>query len=368
LSKIWTAVLVVSVILLANPGMCQHFDFDTTDVNASVLVRDLVLTGRHIEEGDELGVFTPEGLCAGATVINNPEQGIGLAAWGDDGLTPEIDGFREREEYNFRYWDDSEEAETDIEGIFLLEGSPTWQASDIVILDMEEGGRHYTPTPTGNRHHIICSGVTIFEGDNRFPPGDLDQIGIITPGGVPAGLIVWDADEEMAAGWAFGDDPETGEVVEGFVEGESFTFRFWSRDGGWDTLATAFIVDGDTCFVDQDTLYHNIVPHETTVELELRGSPAPRIPDTPASFVLKGIYPNPMNRAGWVSLVLPYPSVVRLELFDLCGRKVGVLFDRQLPGGERRVRIDPGGFASGEYVCRIIVSGQNRSMRLIFMK
>jgi len=56
--------------------------------------------------GDEIAVFTPAGLCVGATVCSDYPV-IYLAAWKDNSLTEEIDGYQIGENMSFKFWDAS---------------------------------------------------------------------------------------------------------------------------------------------------------------------------------------------------------------------------------------------------------------------
>jgi len=75
-----------------------------TGANMSVL-----LNGKWKRENGtgEIGVFTANGLCVGASSLStfNSQLPIGIAIWADDPTTPEIDGAVEGEALSFRIWD-----------------------------------------------------------------------------------------------------------------------------------------------------------------------------------------------------------------------------------------------------------------------
>lgn len=60
----------------------------------------LVNTG--LAAGDAIGVFTPEGLCAGMVVLQNNTQPTAIMAFADDETTPEKDGFSPGELFLFK--------------------------------------------------------------------------------------------------------------------------------------------------------------------------------------------------------------------------------------------------------------------------
>ncbi|RMD64089.1 T9SS C-terminal target domain-containing protein, partial [Candidatus Parcubacteria bacterium] len=89
----------------------QHFHFRShTGESYSVVIRTLEVDGRAPEIGDEVGVFTPSGLCVGAAVWKGPGI-LGVSAWADDPQTEVIDGFRPGEAMQFRLWRAAEDRE-----------------------------------------------------------------------------------------------------------------------------------------------------------------------------------------------------------------------------------------------------------------
>jgi len=89
---------------------------EPTGANMSLLIADC---GLKIAEGGEIGVFTEAGLCVGSTDLRVGNSGhstsltdtevgatrVGLAVWGDDPTTPEVDGAVEGEALSFEVWD-----------------------------------------------------------------------------------------------------------------------------------------------------------------------------------------------------------------------------------------------------------------------
>lgn len=61
------------------------------------------IMGAPLATGDEIGVFTPDGLCVGATAWE-VNKNAALVVWGDNDQTPEIDGMRAGELMQFCVW------------------------------------------------------------------------------------------------------------------------------------------------------------------------------------------------------------------------------------------------------------------------
>ncbi len=73
----------------------------------------------------------------------------------------------------------------------------------------------------------------------------------------------------------------------------------------------------------------------------------------PEGYALEQNYPNPFQRATTIRYSLPQPGKVRLVVYDLLGREVARLVDREVPAGTHAIRFEPNGLASGLYFYRL---------------
>ena len=91
------------------------------------------------------------------------------------------------------------------------------------------------------------------------------------------------------------------------------------------------------------------------------------VSDVPKEFALEGNYPNPFNPETTISLALPVASPVELVVYDVLGREVARLVDRELEAGHHTVVFDARGLASGIYVYRMVAEGfeQHRTMLVV---
>ncbi len=64
------------------------------------------------------------------------------------------------------------------------------------------------------------------------------------------------------------------------------------------------------------------------------------------------IHPNPLREEGTLTLRLARSERVRVEAFDVLGRRVALVHDGALPSGEHRLTLDASGFVPGLYVVR----------------
>jgi hypothetical protein len=84
-------------------------------------------------------------------------------------------------------------------------------------------------------------------------------------------------------------------------------------------------------------------------------------------FSLPQNYPNPFNASTIISYSLPRPTDIRIEIFDILGRRVETLFSGPQQAGEHAVNWRPGDISSGVYYYRIGSEdfGQSRSCLLV---
>ncbi|MCH7498288.1 MAG: T9SS type A sorting domain-containing protein, partial [Candidatus Marinimicrobia bacterium] len=96
-------------------------------------------------------------------------------------------------------------------------------------------------------------------------------------------------------------------------------------------------------------------------------------PGLPDGFMLHPAYPNPFNPVSTIRYDLPRVSDVSLVVYDLLGRVVARLIDRQMePGYHRAIwdGRDQGGreVPSGIYIARLVTPGYTKSIKMVLLK
>jgi len=349
----------------------DHFLHRITDSNHSFIIQEALWVVEDRETaliaGDEVAIFTQAGLCAGHSVVEEPGEDLGLAAFGNDGNVPYVDGFENGEEFTFVFYDFGTEAEVEVDDVRFIEGDETFNADALTAIELRAGGAPeaqivvdpleyffgpigfdlddppttiFTVTNSGEEAltvervvsdldvfttnfgdpvdleqgesteievtfdptdtQIYYADLTIFSSDPdegeyivhpiglgsdfdghyrafvtdrnhsilmqdlKFgdEPADIgDEVGVFTEAGYLAGRgIVEDRGEVGIA--AFGDDPGTEEVVEGFVGDEAITLRFWDADQQHEYIQGEDDIDGlpdDPILWEQDgfTVFEN---------------------------------------------------------------------------------------------------------------
>lgn len=88
----------------------------------------------------------------------------------------------------------------------------------------------------------------------------------------------------------------------------------------------------------------------------------------PVEFRLEQNYPNPFNPTTTIQFALPKRSEVKLKIYDLLGREVATLLDKELQPGEYKVTFEAQGLQSGIYFYRIEASGFVQTGKLTLLK
>ncbi len=91
-------------------------------------------------------------------------------------------------------------------------------------------------------------------------------------------------------------------------------------------------------------------------------------PSIPERYFLDQNYPNPFNPLTNIRFGLPEMSAVKLELFDLLGRKVWTMADQVYPPGIHVIPLEAGHLASGVYVYRMKTKDQVFTKTLQLLK
>ncbi|MCF7811071.1 tandem-95 repeat protein, partial [bacterium] len=194
--------------------------------------------GRQLEPGEEIGVFTiRDTLCAGAVILteNRPYT---ILAFGDDPETQEIDGFSEDEGFVFMFYLSPDDLPMEaIAYADYREGPSTWQENGYSVVTLNESNtHHFNPIITDRYHALKVESVDFFGEDIT----ELDDIAAVTSQGLVAGSKLLDhAGDDTTAFFAYGDDPETEDIIEGFRDGENIYFRIWDESAGQEYHARA---------------------------------------------------------------------------------------------------------------------------------
>jgi len=90
--------------------------------------------------------------------------------------------------------------------------------------------------------------------------------------------------------------------------------------------------------------------------------------EIPEEFALWQNYPNPFNPSTTIRFSLPQRSHVTLKVFDVLGREVATLVDRELSAGEHAVVFDAKALSSGVYFYRLQAGNFVEQKKMVVVK
>ena len=90
--------------------------------------------------------------------------------------------------------------------------------------------------------------------------------------------------------------------------------------------------------------------------------------DLPIDFALEAPRPNPARGAATLRYALPAAGTVRVEAFDLLGRRVAVLVDGARPAGWHEARLDASRLGAGVYVVRMTAGTFSAAQRVTVVR
>ncbi len=90
--------------------------------------------------------------------------------------------------------------------------------------------------------------------------------------------------------------------------------------------------------------------------------------DVPTQFSLEQNYPNPFNPSTIIRYSIPVEGKVKIKIFDILGREVSTLLDRNHKAGNYSIEFDGSNLSSGIYFYRLRCGNFIETMKMIFLR
>jgi hypothetical protein len=129
--------------------------------------------------------------------------------------------------------------------------------------------------------------------------------------------------------------------------------KFWDYPYGDDEPYLVLVNDRTVSYYTFDEV--------TDVETEAPAS-------LPSSFTLGQPYPNPFNPSVTVPITLPHKGRLRVEVFNVLGQAMGVLYDGKAGPGNVDVVWDATDFSSGVYFFKVVFDDLPKTVSAILVK
>jgi hypothetical protein len=83
---------------------------------------------------------------------------------------------------------------------------------------------------------------------------------------------------------------------------------------------------------------------------------------------LKQNYPNPFNPQTNIEFSIAKPGIVKILVYDVLGKEVGVLVNEFKNAGRHKIVFDGSNYSSGIYFYRIITNQYSQTKKLLLLK
>ena len=232
----WVSTAFIFTLLTQELSSAQtHFVFTgNTGNNATVgvpLTSNPNIDGNPLSNGDEIGAFTPEGLCVGGVVWNGVNTAI--TVWGDNDQTETVDGIKTGEQIEYRIWKKSTNVEYSNVPVNYSQGDGLYAADKILVLSSITASSSTDTVPhhfifTSNTGNNATVGIPLSANPNidGTPISNGDEIGAFTPAGLCVGGVVWNGANTAMTVW--GDNDQTA-AIDGIKSGEQLYYRVWKK-------------------------------------------------------------------------------------------------------------------------------------------
>jgi hypothetical protein len=189
--------------------------------------------------------------------------------------------------------------------------------------------------------------------DGKYWPGDYNVYDNVDASGPREWLFIFDVDYSTTQSADLSKDILNNDLPVMYM-------ATWNRRGN-----VAFS-DGDELVI-----YAN---HPNTVNdiFEITAPSAPvKVGDennTPLSFELYQNYPNPFNPSTTIEFDIPEKTNVKLIIYDILGREVKKLIDKELDPGKYKVNFDAKDLSSGVYFYTLRTSKFTKTNKMLLIK
>ena len=134
------------------------------------------------------------------------------------------------------------------------------------------------------------------------------------------------------------------------------------------TLAGNYVTPGTARDVFISGNYIYVADGFSLMILRFRPTGINQYDNLPNEFSLSQNYPNPFNAQTTIQYSLPKQSKVSIDIFDILGRKIGLLAEGIKPAGEYHVVWDATSQSSGIYFYRIKAGDKIETKKMVLMK
>jgi hypothetical protein len=243
---------------------------------------------------------------------------------------------------------------------FSWPANPTWQNNSLPPVPKNGSESQISSIAHFQFHSLsqlfypIFVDTVVIEGDT-IETGD--EIGVFTSAGLCVGSAVYSGSFPVRLN-AWEDDIATPEVLDGYTYGEEMTFKLYDQSRNEELT---FTPPPGIMSVEEN----QVAPTHAGFGRGLYAwrsftNGVQQVQQLPHDFKLGQNYPNPFNSETIIPLELPQRSHLKIELFNVRGQCLGVIFEGVENAGWPKIHYNSSNRASGMYFCRVTAEGLER--------
>ena len=350
--KLFLASLYL-VLLSGAAAVAQvHFTYTNTGNNAIVGIPTSAnpnINGTPLANGDEIGAFTPAGLCVGAVVWSSTNTA--LTVWGDNDMTPTIDGIQAGEQIFYRVWCKSTNSELTTVNVSYSQGNGTFVVNGIYILSsLASTGSLSAPTLSSPPNGATGISITPTLAWNAVPGATSYQLQVSTRSNFSRIIV----NQIGMTGTSY--------TLSGLARGTTYYWRINAANAA------------------ETSPYSPTWMFKTLRKgVKFRGVfSTEEIGALPTEYSLSENYPNPFNPSTTIEFLLPQPSFVTLKVFNILGQEVASLLNHEVEAGTHRIAFDASAISrfstqqaelgSGVYLYRLTTGEFTATKKMVLIR
>ncbi|NNE33812.1 MAG: T9SS type A sorting domain-containing protein [Rhodothermales bacterium] len=360
-------LLAMLVAPLAANAQSYFSDCISNTGNDATIIIDAA--GNHVlgtgtfQAGDEIGIFTEDGLCVGADSWTG--QNIAITVWGDDPLQPDKVGLLGDESFMIRVWDKSEDqlygtsygtvtfqmaSDAPFRGSTIYAKNALYMTSQIEAIGEQRKGKNRVKTK-GRKVRGSERGVdnTAMFSISRTGPvnNDLTVVFALTGSAIEGydylpSVTVAEFEPGQRTVFVIVHPIDDGEV-----EDEEQVTLTLQPDGAYELVAdsiTAFvtIVDGGSSLGTEEESLAN-------------------------GFALAPPYPNPFSSRTALTFQTDQTQRILVDVYNVIGKRVAQIFDGTVQAGvEYELLVDAQDLPNGLYMVKAV--GSRTTVRSVVLQ
>lgn len=314
---------------LVVPGFGQtrlgHFTYAAnTGNNATIGIPPAAnpnVAGTSLATGDEIGVFTPDGLCVGAAVWTAGASAA-ITVWGDNDQTPAVDGIRAGEQMSFCVWRRATNTAYSEVNLTYSLGDGRYSVNGIFAVSSLTASNNLT-APLAPHLASPSQGAT----NTALNPG-LQWYSACTARTYRVQVSLNTDFSSFVV--------DRGEIDSTFYQFSRLSPLAANTTYYWRVRATNTAGAGPWSTIWNFTTGLTVDIEETPVEL-------------PQTFVLHQNFPNPFNAGTIIEYAIQKPGTVEVRIYNELGQPVRILVNENKPRGSYRILWD-GNDSNGQRV------------------